>query len=259
MDILADARFGWRVLAKSPAFTLAAVITIGLGIGVNSMMFTVFNAALFKTLPFENPKQVVHIHSRNIADGWDGHGFFYEDFLEYRQKSRSFSSLAAFMDNGYRMADERGIVEEIEGCLVTPNTFSLLGQRPLLGRDFMDEDATPGATPVAMLSYGLWQSRFGGDASIVGKPVRLSGQYRTIVGVMAAGMEFPRMSRLWVPIVDTPENRDGWYLRYGFYMVGRLPDGGTTQQAEADLRRIAGQIAEAQPRSHKGVEPIERK
>ena len=108
MSILRDIRFGSRILVKSPGFTLAAVVAIALGIGVNSMMFTIYNAALFKTLPFENPRQIVHIHSRNLAEGWDRRGVFYEDFLEYRAQARSFEGLAAFMNNGYTTSDERG-------------------------------------------------------------------------------------------------------------------------------------------------------
>lgn len=244
------------MLAKSPAFTLAAVVAIGLGIAVNSMMFTVYNAALFKTLPFENPGQIVHIHSRSTADGWDGRGFFYEDFLEYRQRSTSFGGLAAFMNNGYRMADSRGIVQQVEGCLVTPNSFSLLGQRPLLGRDFQAEDAKPGSTPVAILSHGLWQTRFGSDPTVLGKPVRLSSQYHTIVGVMPKGMQFPKMSRIWIPIVDTPENRESWYLRHGFFLIGRLPDAMTPQRAELELRGIARQIAADRRGWTKTIEPV---
>src|SRR4029078_4424901 len=98
MSILPDIGFGWRILAKSPGFTLAAVAALALGIGVNSMMFTIYNAALFKSLPFANPREIVHIHTRNPVAGWDRHGAFYEDFLEYRAQARSFAELAAFMD-----------------------------------------------------------------------------------------------------------------------------------------------------------------
>ena len=207
MSILPDIRFGWRILAKSPGFTLAAVVAIALGIGVNSMMFTIYNAVLFKTLPFENPRQIVHIHSRNLAEGWDRRGVFYEDFLEYRAQARSFDGLAAVMNNGYTISDERGAPHRTEGCLVTPNTFSLIGQRPLLGRDFRADDGRPGANKVAILSYRLWQSRHGGDPSILGTGVTLSAESYTIVGIMPRDMEFPDRSTLWVPIVDTPENR----------------------------------------------------
>jgi putative ABC transport system permease protein len=256
MDILADLKFGARMLAKSPGFTLAAVVAIGLGIGVNSMMFTVYNAALFKTLPFENPKQVVHVHSRNLREGWDGRGFLYEDFLAYREQARSFGALAAMMDQGFRLSDAGGAVQEVLGCWMTPNTFSMLGQRPLLGRDFQPEDARPGATPVAILSHGLWQTHFGGDASILGKSVRLTGRSHTIVGVMPQGMEFPRQARLWAPAIDTPENRASWQLRYGFHLIGRLKDHTAVDQAQAELRGIAARIAAERPAHLKSVEPV---
>jgi putative ABC transport system permease protein len=245
MSILPDIRFGWRILAKSPGFTLAAVVAIALGIGVNSMMFTIYNAALLKTLPFENPRQIVHIHTRNLVEGWDRRGVWYEDFLEYRAQARSFEGLAAFMINGYIIKDERGAPNRIEGCLVTPNTFSLIGQRPLLGRDFRADDAMPDANKVVILSYGLWQTRYGGDPSILGTTLTLSGASYTIVGIMPSGMEFPNRSTLWVPAVDTPENRDSWYLVSGFEVIGRLPSAVPLLQAETELRGIEGSIVAA--------------
>jgi putative ABC transport system permease protein len=239
MSILPDIRFGWRILTKHPGFTLAAVGAIALGIGVNSMMFTIYNAAVFKTLPFENPRQIVHIHHRNLVEGWDRRGVFYEDFLEYHSEARSFEGLAAFMDHGYTIRDEFGAPHRVEGCLVTANTFSLIGQQPLLGRDFRADDATPEADRVAILSHGLWQSRYGGDPSILGRAVTLSAEPYTIVGIMPRDMEFPARSALWVPIVDTPENRDSWYLRNGFEVIGRLPSAATPLQAQTELRGIA--------------------
>ena len=256
MRILPDIRFGWRILAKSPGFTLAAVAAIALGIGVNSMMFTIYNAALFKTLPFENPRQIVHIHSRNLAEGWDRRGVLYEDFLEYRAQARSFEALAAFMADGYTISDERGAPHRIEGYLVTPNTFSLIGQRPMLGRDFHADDSMPEADKVAILSYGLWQARYGGDPSILGTAVTLSAEPYTIVGIMPRDMEFPDRSMLWVPIVDTAENRSSWYFRSGFEVIGRLPSAVPLLQAETELRGIAGRIAAGRPGPRAGIEPV---
>jgi len=256
MSILPDIRFGWRILAKSPGFTLAAVAAIALGIGVNSMMFTIYNAALIKTLPFENPRQIVHIHNRNLVEGWDRRGVFYEDFLEYRAQARSFEGLAAFMNDGYTISDERGTPHRTEGCLVTPNTFSLIGQRPLLGRDFRADDGMPDASKVAILSYGLWQTRYGGAPSILGTAVTLSAESYTIVGIMPRGMEFPDRSTLWVPIVDTAENRNSWYLRSGFEVIGRLPDAVAPLQAQTELRGIAGRIAASRSGPAAGIEPV---
>ena len=255
MTLLADLKFGVRMLLKSPAFTLAAVTAMGLGIGVNSMMFTIYNAALFKSLPFERPEEVVHIHTRNVPENWDGRGFVYEDFLEYRQRATFFRSLATFMGNSYRLADAQGLVEEIQGCLVTAELFSLLGQRPVMGRDFQVADMEPGAPPVVILSYGLWQSTFGADPAILGKQVRLSSLSRTIVGVMPPGMQFPIKARLWIPIVDTPQNRELWYVRFG-YMVGRLKDPARLDGAQAELRGIGRQLAAGRPRQHQGIEPV---
>jgi putative ABC transport system permease protein len=258
MSILSDIRFGWRILAKSPGFTLAAVGAIALGIGVNSMMFTIYNAALLKTLPFENPRQIVHIHTRNLSDGWDRRGVWYEDFLEYRAQARSFEGLAAFQSYfGFVIRDELGAPHLTDGCLVTPNTFSLIGQKPLLGRDFRADDAMPEAGKVVILSYGLWQTQYGGDPSILGTAVTLSAESYTIVGIMPRDMAFPDRSTLWVPIVDTAENRDLWYLRSGFEVIGRLPSAVPPLQAETELRGIARRIAATRSgRPAAGIEPV---
>ena len=256
MSILPDIRFGWRILAKSPGFTLAAVVAIGLGIGVNSMMFTIYNAALFKTLPFENPRQIVHIHTRNLAEGWDRRGIWYEDFLEYRAQARSFEGLAAFQSYfGFVIRDELGAPHLTDGCLVTPNTFSLIGQKPLLGRDFRADDSLPEADKVTILSYSLWQTQYGGDPSILGTAVTLSAKSYTIVGIMPRDMEFPDRSTLWVPIVDTPENRDVWYLRAGFEVIGRLPSAVPLLQAQTELRGIEKRIVAA-GLTRPGREPV---
>ena len=140
---------------------------------------------------------------------------------------------------------------------MTPNTFSLIGQRPLLGRDFRADDGMPEANKVAILSYGLWQTRYGGDPSILGTAVTLSAESYTIVGIMPRDMEFPNRSTLWVPIVDTPENRDSWYFRSGFEVIGRLPSAVPPLQAETELRGIAGRIAASRSgRPAAGIEPV---
>ena len=160
------------------------------------------------------------------------------------------------MDNGYTISDERGAPHMIEGCLVTPNTFSLIGQKPLLGRDFRADDGMPEAHKVAILGYGLWQSRFGGDPSILGTAVRLSAESYTIVGIMPRDMAFPDRSMLWVPVVDTAANRDSWYFRSGFEVIGRLPSAVSPREAEAELRAIAGRLAASRSGSRAAIEPV---
>ena len=140
---------------------------------------------------------------------------------------------------------------------MTPNTFSLIGQKPLLGRDFRADDAMPEAGKVVILSYGLWQTQYGGDPSILGTAVTLSAESYTIVGIMPRDMEFPDRSTLWVPIVDTAENRDLWYLRSGFEVIGRLRSAVPPLQAETELRGIARRIAATRSgRPAAGIEPV---
>ena len=155
MSILPDIRFGWRILAKSPGFTLAAVVAIALGIGCEQHDVHHLQRGAVQDPSVREPPADRHIHSRNLAEGWDRRGVFYEDFLEYRAQARSFEGLAAFMNNGYTISDERGAPHRTEGCLVTTNTFSLIGQRPLLGRDFRADDGMPEANKVAILSYRM--------------------------------------------------------------------------------------------------------
>ena len=251
-----DIRFALRTLARSPGFTLAAMVAIALGIGVNSMMFTIYNAAMFKSLPFENPRQIVHIHTRNLVEGWDGHGTSYEDFLEYRQRARSFTGLAAYMDTDFTLTDESGAAQQVAGYLVTPNTFSLIGQKPLLGRDFMPDDDRPEKGRVALISYSLWQTSFGGDPLILGKSVRLNAEPYTVIGVMPKGVEFPRLSKVWIPAVDTAQNRSSWGLRFGFSLIARLPDAVSLTQSQAELSGIAARIGASRPQSGRNVEPV---
>src|SRR6185503_15527735 len=115
MRLLPDIRFGWRILAKSPGFTLAAVAAIALGIGVNSMMFTIYNAALVKSLPFENPQEVVHIHNRSLIDQRNNMGTSYRDFLQYCRQAHSLTELAAFQESEYSISDDRSVPDQIDG------------------------------------------------------------------------------------------------------------------------------------------------
>lgn len=256
MSVLADIRFGARLLAKDPAFTLAVAGMIGLGIGVNSMMFTIYSAALLKSPRFENPGEVVHVHSRNPTEGWEDRGFAFQRFLDYREQSRSLKDVGAYMEADYRLTEKDGTVRRTPGCLVSAGLFSMLGLRPALGRNFRDEDAWPSSPPVVMVSHTLWQLQFGGDRDIVGRQLRLDGVPRTIIGVMGEGVSFPRMARLWVPAVDTEQNRDSWSLRFGFFLVGRLGASTGRLQAETELRAITARIEVDEPRRSHGTQPV---
>jgi predicted permease len=251
MTILQDVRYGLRILMKSPGFTVVAIVALGLGIGVNSMMFTIYNAALFKSLPFEKPRQIVYIYNHNIPGGRNQIGISYDDFSGYRKLSQSFNGTAAFEEGGFNFSDGSTFPERLTGTRSSANMFAVIGQKVFLGRDFSDTDDHAGADPVTILSYSLWQTRYGGDRSVLGRGVKINGQYYTVIGIMPQDMEFPSQSRFWIPLIPTAEERN----TRNFDVVGRLRDGVTARAAETEMKGIALQLLAVHPQIHKNEEP----
>ncbi len=253
MSLLYDIRFGFRMLLKNPGFTAVAIMALALGIGVNSAVFTIYNAALLKSLPFDQPQQVVHIGNRSITDSKNRLGMSWDEFTQYRKQTHSFSGIAAIRELTLAISDEHGPPEQINGARISANTFSLLGQKTRLGRDFREEDETPDAEPVAILSYGLWQSRYGGDPSAIGSTLKRNGRVYTIVGVMREGMEFPEESRMWIPLVPNPDelkNRSPI-----FDLIARLREDTPLRQAQTELTGIGRNISREHPETNKNTEP----
>ena len=254
MTVFQDIRFGFRMLAKSPGFTLVAMTALGLGIGVNSMMFTIYNAAMFKTLPFEQPKRVVYISHWNFVEGRNQIGICYEDFTEYRQRMRTLAGMSAFDEGGLSLSDEHSLPERITGTRLSANTFSLIGQKVFLGRDFRAEDELQGADHVTILSYGLWQRRFGGSPAVLHQQMRLNGENAEIIGVMPRGFAFPyRTVEVWVPLLAniTPElaqSHDNHFL----FVVGRLRRGVSVVQARAEIDGFVSRYKQAHPEEVSG-------
>jgi len=253
MSFFQDVRFGFRILLKSRGFTLVAILALALGIGVNSMMFTIYNAVLFKSLPFEKPEQVVHIENRNFKTGATS-GVSYRDLLEYREQARSLHALAAMRQTDVTLSDDQGVPERLDAGSVTANTFALIGQQPMIGRDFRAEDERPDADPVAIISYSLWQTRYGADHSILGKTVRLNGRPATIVGIMPRGMEFPENEKVWQPIVQNFSERQRTALIY--QIIGRLHDSVSVTQAQAELSAIGNRIAADHSDTNQDLQPF---
>src|SRR5262245_18367109 len=166
-----DIRFGLRILTKSPGFTLIVVLALALGIGANTMVFAIYNGAVLKSLPYGNPRRVVVIRNRNLTERYQ-FNLSYPDYLTYRDELRSFSSIAANVNNAFVLSDDDNAAESLSGNRITPNTFSRIGQAPLLGRDFNPEYAKTGADPVLILSNTLWQQRYVSDPHILGRMLR---------------------------------------------------------------------------------------
>src|SRR6267142_2766623 len=245
--LLKDVRYGIRSLARHPAFTAIAVITLALGIGANTAIFSVVNGVLLRPLPFDDPERIVWL--------WDTLPQLptaptsLPEFLDWKEQNRSFEHLAAFQ-SGNMFLDAGDGTEDTRVGLVTPEMFSVFHVRPVLGRTFTDEETLPGRYRVAVLSHSIWRNRFGSDPNVSGRTIQLSGAPYTIIGVMPAGFSYPDRAELWRPLQINPAklDRGPHYLR----VVGRLKPGVTLAQAQADMFSLAGRLAQRYPEKTTG-------
>jgi putative ABC transport system permease protein len=233
-----DARYALRLLVRQPAFSLFVVLTLAIGIGANAAVFSVVNGVLLKPLPFVESDRLVAVWGRfDPESGFDFPQFPLSnpEYLDYRDHTRTLSALAAFGQPTITVGGAEADPERVPGASVTANFFSVLRADPALGRTLTAHDDSPAGEPVAVLSYGLWNSRFGGDPSIVGRAVPLNGVPTVVVGVMKEGFAYPRpTTRLWVPLkIDpaSPGSRKGHSIR----AIGRLAAGADVDSVRAEL------------------------
>ena len=266
-----DLRYGARMLLRKPGFTLIAVCTLALGIGVNTTLFTVYNGFVLKPLPLKDPDRIASLSGRD-PEGRQRRLFSYLDYLDYRDRNTVFSGLVAWNKLTAPFGDQVAGVDESPlfpanvgfGQLVSGNYFSVLGAEMALGRGFVPEECTtPGTHPVLVLSYICWQERFNSDSQIIGKTVKLAGQPFTIIGVTARGFvgTEPDSPQFWVPLMmrDQLVRSGGWnYQRWltgrdadSFVLVGRLKPDRTHEQAQAEMNVIAEQLAQVYPDSQR--------
>ena len=247
-----------RMLWKKPSLTAVAIIAIGLGIGANTAIFSVVNTVLLQPLPFPEPKQLVRIASEQRNQTLDGRGSFsVPDFLDLQKSTTALEYVATFQGTG-TITTEGGEPERLLGAAVTADYFNVLGVKPVLGRIFTRDEDKPGAASVVMISHALWQRRYAGDPSIIGREIDLGGK-TTVVGVMPAGFEFPISDEnqdFWEPMFSaawmTKELREERANRM-LPVIGRLKAGATLQQAKADLDLISRQIEQQSPVSNTGL------
>ena len=244
-----DVSYALRGLRKHPAFTFAALTMLALGIGVNAAVFTVTKAALFAEFPLvERNDRILYITSSR------GCCVSYPDFEDWRGQARSFEGMALVHGVQRILSDENGFSESYNATEMTADAFKLVGQKPILGRDFTQADEIPGAAPVAILSYGFWERRYGKDPAMLGGTIRMNGTPTTVIGIMREGFSFPQKLDLWVPLVATPEvrqrdARDNWFV------FGRVADGATIDAAKAELETIGKRLERAYPVTNQGVLP----
>jgi putative ABC transport system permease protein len=250
-----DIRFGLRGMRRSPAFTTIAVTTLAIGIGVNAAVFTLTNAVLFKGF------RSVARNDRILYIGTQNHGrgccVSYPDFLDWRAQAHSFEDLGAVADLQIVVSDAGGAPEHYDATEITANAFALLGQRPIIGRDFTSADEAPGAVHVAILNYRFWDRHSGKNPAIVGQTLRINGTPTTIVGVMPPGFSFPQNQDVWLPLVRAADSRKR-EVRQLWFAFGRMRDGVTFETARAELAVIGQRLASAYPRTNEGWVPQPR-
>ncbi len=253
MSFLQDLRFAIRLLIKDRWFTLVAVTALALGIGVNATVFTFVNAVLIRGLPFDEPDRIMSLAERNLARGTD-FGVSYLDFEDWRAAQKTFKGLAAFSGQTMNVSDEGNTPERYVGPCISANAFKLIGQRPVLGRDFLPEDDKPGAPPVAILGGGIWKSRYGSDPAILGRIIKINEVPTTVIGVMPEGMKFPFSADLWLPLSSMPGLANQKRAQhFGLQVFGRLADGVSREQAQSEIAGIAARLAKDFPESNKDV------
>ena len=240
--MLQDLRFGMRMLSRSPGFTAMALLTLALGIGANTTIFSVVNSVLLRPLPYENPSRIVQVQDMVGAAPITSS---YPKFSFLRDHARSFSALAAVSFTRLQLAGpSTAPPAEVTAMRVSAELFKMLGVKPIAGRWFLDSEDRPGADPAAIIGYSLWQNRFGGDPSAVGTTVSLDGISTAIVGVMPPGFDFTSEVEVWVPkpfessLITPKQIQNGAsYL----LLFARLADGVDAHAAEAEVRILATQ------------------
>jgi macrolide transport system ATP-binding/permease protein len=257
-DFFTDARYALRLLRKNPSFTLVAVLTLSLGIGANTAIFSVINAVLFRPLPVSAPNELVDLYNTTPGEMFEYAPLSYPDYVDFRDGNKTLTGLLGFAPN-FLALEQNGESEMITAEAVSTNYFDVLGVKPFLGQTFdAKQDSAPGGYPVMVLSYSAWQGKFNADPAIVGKTVRLNGNLLTVIGV--APRNFFGLMRglspgLWLPasmdptlhLGDPIQDRGSQWL----FVTGRLKPGVSATLARAELKAIANRLALQYPKSNK--------
>ncbi len=242
---LDDLRYAARVLRKNPGFTTVAVLTLALGIGATTAVFSVVHAVLMRPLPFREPDRLMMVWQTQATWG-DQVRVSLQNFREWERQSQAFERIAAFSGGSVRTTVNEEPVW-ILGSRVTGGFFHVLGVQPVLGRVFVPEEERPGAPPTTVLSYGLWQ-RLGGGRNLIGKTVRFDRELLTVVGVMPRGFSFPDESELWFPLPDSQASTD-----HDHRVIGRLKAGASLTQTQSEMKTIAARLRQEHPANNLGI------
>jgi predicted permease len=250
-SLFQDVRYAWRQLYKNPGFAAAAIVTLALGIGASTAMFTVVDGVLLKPLQYPEPDRLLalHVQTGKYGDKW---GFSYPDFLDCRRDSRTLGPVAAWTYSGGTISAP-GEPEYVDGRQISSDLFSVLGVSLLRGRSFSSTEDTAGAAPVAIISAGLWQRRFGKHQGVVGKTLTYDGKAYTVIGVAPAGFQLDGSVDVLTPLGQATEPRMRTRGAHFLHVVARLRPGATFASAQSELSLIGHQLAKQYPDSNDGI------
>ena len=261
-DLLQDTRYGTRMLRKSPGLTSVAVLSLALGIGAVSTIFSFVNGMLLRPLPYPDPERLVILDENALKQGVPSMSVSFPNFLDWRAQNQSFVDIGCYTTRGLAIgagtassgpgsSPVSAEPEVLQGAFVSEGTFEVLGVSPILGRTFTAEEDQPDKDLVVILSYGLWQRRFGGDPNILGQTILLNNRPRVAIGVMPKGFQFPEVAEAWGPLALTPKQ----FTRtdHGLDSIARLKPGVTLEQAQAEMINIASNIERENPVTNEGL------
>ena len=242
---LRDLRFAARTLTRSPGFTAAAIVTLGLGIGATSLVFSLVNAILLRPFPYERPDQLVQLRESDRDFG--SAAASYPNYVDFRAGLRTLSGLAAYTTETFTVRGT-GAAERVESARISYNLFDVLGVRPVLGRSFVAAEDVPNAPRVVLLSFGVWQRTFGARNDVLGQVVSVEGEPHTVIGVMPPDFKFPDLAEAWLPLREDPvESRGHRYLA----MVGRVATGSTMEQVRAEADNVVARLRSEYPQMNR--------
>ncbi|MDO8834912.1 MAG: ABC transporter permease [Vicinamibacterales bacterium] len=250
-----DWRSGFRLMAKQPGLAASAIVALGLGIGLTSLLFSLTYGIYLRDLPFPGGDRIMAISATNVATGRARLEATVHDVAAWRQTQQSFEDLAAFGRGSLNVVLQANQPERLVGAWLTPNGFDVLQARPLFGRTFTEADGAPGAPAVLVLGHGVWVKHFGSDPNVLGRAVRADGEAATVIGVMPPGFAFPSIQEAWMPLrvnpLEVPRGQGPELLAYG-----RLKPGVTPSQARAEFQTIGAALARDFPDTHRNLVPV---
>jgi len=252
-DLMQDLRYGLRVLIKSPVFTTVAVLSLALGIGANTAIFSVVNKLMLRPLPYPDSQQIMDVWHTPPQESFPGSRTFSvspANYLDWKSQNNSFEHMAAYTYAGFSLSTNDDPVSVI-GAAVTSEFFSVLRSSVSQGRAFLSEEEQPGSNHVVVLSHGLWQRAFGADSNLIGQTLTLNSQSYTLIGIMPAGFEFPQQAELWIPLPWDEKEKQTRSI-HDYMVIARLNPNVSLAQAQAEMSKISSNLEQQYPEENKG-------